>query len=162
MIRPTRIEDLEAIKEIYNYYIENSVITFDQEPWTMEDAIHKMEILEQGDYPFICCYDKGELVGYYYLSSWNFRSAYSTTAEVTIYIKPDKIGQGYGKKMMRHMMEESQRRGFHSLIAAITIPNDASIALHEQFGFKEVSLFREVGYKAGIWCDVGHWQWISD
>ncbi|MFI3259222.1 MAG: N-acetyltransferase family protein [Rikenellaceae bacterium] len=160
-IREVRLEDLNAIMEIYNHYVVNTTVSFDEVAWTIEDAIHKYEILNEGGYPFFCCEVEGEIVGYCYLSNWNSRSAYKTTAEVTIYLKPDMKRRGYGRAMLKALVDVAKEGRYHSLIAAITIPNEASVALHEEFGFVKVSFFPAVGYKLGGWCDVGHWQWLA-
>ncbi|MFI3321043.1 MAG: N-acetyltransferase family protein [Rikenellaceae bacterium] len=158
MIRKATNEDAGSIAKIYNYYVENSAITFDEKLWNRDDAIHKLEHIEEGGYPFfVYCLD-GEVVGYCYLSSWNFRDAYRTTAETTIYLSPEHKGRKIGNKLMKYLIEwVVATKQYHALIACITVPNDISVALHEKLGFEQVSFFREVGYKLGKWQDVGHW-----
>ena len=159
-IRETVVSDLPYIRDIYNYYIGNTVITFEQDLWDDSAVAHKFDMITSARYPFYSCYDGDELVGYYYLSSWNFRSAYDTTAEVTVYLSPSYTGRGYGRALYEHLLSTIDRKRFHCLIGCITIPNEASVALHESFGFEKVSFFREVGYKHDQWCGVGHWQLI--
>ena len=161
-VKETVAADLPAIRDIYNYYIENSVITFEEVAWDDAAMQHKFDHIKEDDYPFFSCYDGDQLVGYYYLSSWNFRSAYSTTAEVTIYLAPSMTGRGYGRALYEHLLATTDRQRFHSLIACITIPNEPSIALHERFGFVQVSSIKEIGFKHDKWCDVGHWQLILE
>ncbi len=159
-IKPTSSQHLSEICNIYNHYINHTCYTFEEVEWTIKDIEHKFLNITDANYPFFTCFDGDKIVGYYYLSSWNFRSAYNTTAEVTIYLHPESIGKGYGKAMYSHLIKNIDNTRFHSIIACITIPNEASVALHEKFGFKKVSFFPEIGYKHSRWCDVGHWQLI--
>jgi phosphinothricin acetyltransferase len=97
-------------------------------------------------------------VGYAYASSWKRRSAYRYAVESTIYLAPEFHGRGLGSELYRALIAEMRARGFHCAIGGISLPNPASIALHEKLGYKHIGQFREVGWKFGKWVDVGHWE----
>ncbi len=157
-IRKATLDDARDICNIYNYYIENTVITFEITPVSeteMRQRIH--EIFESG-YLFFVGETEGKIVGYYYTHQWHSRRAYDTTAEESIYLDKDEVGKGYGTKMFRHLLKHIDRNKIHVLIAGICIPNESSVQLHEKFGFKQVSNMKEIGRKFNQWQDVGHWQ----
>jgi phosphinothricin acetyltransferase len=157
MIRPARIGDAEAIRGIYNYYIENTVITFEEIPLPareMEERIRK--ILSK--YPCFVWEDEGEVTGYTYINTWKERAAYRYAAELSIYLKDGRQGKGAGRLLLTRLLEEVRKTGVHALVSGITLPNDRSVGLHEKFGFKKIAQFNEIGYKHGRWLDVGYWE----
>jgi phosphinothricin acetyltransferase len=159
MIRPVRIEDGPAIREIYNYYIEHTVITFDEEP--LAAGIMESRIRDGGAlYPWIVWEEAGEILGYAYLHQWRDRAAYRFSAEDSIYVREDRQGRGIGGQMLACLLEGAKKSGLHTVIAGITLPNERSVSLHEKFGFRESARFGEVGYKFNAWLDVGYWELI--
>jgi phosphinothricin acetyltransferase len=159
MIRPVRDADAAAICAIYNYYVENTAITFDEAPVAAETmAEHIREVTAR--FPWFVWEAEGEVLGYAYLHQWKERRAYRFSAEDSIYIKQGFLGQGMGKKLLTRLLEEAKKTGIHAVVAGITIPNKQSIGLHEQFAFKEIGRFAEIGYKQGKWLDVGYWELI--
>ena len=109
-------------------------------------------------YPWLVSELDGAMVGYAYASSWKRRSAYRYAVESTIYLAPEFHGRGLGSELYRALIAEMRARGFHCAIGGISLPNPASIALHEKLGYKHIGQFREVGWKFGKWVDVGHWE----
>jgi phosphinothricin acetyltransferase len=159
MIRPVVQEDIEAIRNIYNYYIVNTTVTFEEEPVSgriMEDRIKTLT----EKYPWLVCEEGGEVLGYAYIHPWHERSAYRFTAEDSIYLKQGKTGQGIGKALFGQLLEETRKLDIHALMSVITVPNEASTGLHERFGFKQAGCFTQVGYKFGRRLDVGYWELI--
>ncbi|MDR0836019.1 MAG: GNAT family N-acetyltransferase [Tannerella sp.] len=157
MIRKARPEDAPNIVKIYNYYVENSVITFDIEPVSVEEMREKITAILQ-NYPYLVYEENGSILGYCYVSAWKKRYAYRTTVESTVYIDKNHHQRGIGKALMIRLIEELKKTDIHAIIACITIPNEKSISLHEKLGFKQVSEFKEVGFKFGKWLDVGDWE----
>ena len=156
MIRLVNPEDGAAICSIYNYYVEKTVISFEETPiqtTEMEGRIRKIS----GKYPYFVWEQEGEISGYAYANTWRERSAYKFAAELSIYVKDGLQGRGMGRKLMERLLEEVRKTDIHTLIAGITLPNERSIALHEKFGFKKTAHFEEVGYKFNKWLDVGYW-----
>ena len=98
------------------------------------------------------------MVGYAYAGVWRTRAAYRQTVESTVYLEQGLISKGYGTLLYRALIEELRKKEFHVVLGGITLPNPASVALHEKMGFKKVAHFTEVGYKFNHWLDVGFWQ----
>ncbi|MCD7971276.1 MAG: N-acetyltransferase family protein [Candidatus Azobacteroides sp.] len=159
MIREVHAKDARRIAGIYNYYIENTVITFETKAIdSIEQAIRIARIREE-DYPFIVYEDNGEVIGYAYLSRWKEHEAYINSPEISIYIDKNYLGKGIGKVLYRELIDISRKKGYHVLIGIIACPNLPCQRLHEEMGFKK-GLFKEVGYKFNKWVDVEYWQLI--
>lgn len=157
-IRKCLNSDAKAICNIYNYYIEHTVITFEEEP--VSEAIISQRITSYTQrYPWLVIESaSGDVVGYAYASKWAERSAFKKTVEITVYLHHGESGKGYGSKLYQAILSTLSMLGFHVVIAAITLPNEASVKLQESFGFSKVAHFKEVGHKFGAWLDVGYWQ----
>lgn len=98
------------------------------------------------------------MLGYAYAGPWKARAAYARTVETSVYVAVDASGQGLGRCLYAALIQRLQDAGMHALISGISLPNPASVALHESFGFAHVGNFRQVGHKFGRWIDVGYWQ----
>ncbi len=154
MLRRVELKDAKAITAIYNEYVLNSVTTFDMLPAREEDMRSRIAEITVY-YPFFVYEaEDGEIAGYCYAHPWKQKAAYSHTLETTIYLAPGYVGKGIGKQLMKALIEECRRDGYHALIACITEANEASSALHLSLGFKQVSHFEKVGLKFGRWLDV--------
>ncbi len=114
------------------------------------------------NYPWFVFEINGELAGYAYASPWKSRCSYRFSAETTIYLSSDRHRKGIGFELYSHLLEALKKTPCHSLIAAIALPNKASIALHEKLAFEKVGHFKEVGWKFGKWIDVGYWEQLID
>lgn len=159
-IRRCAPDDIEAICDIYNHYIRHTSITFEETPLSLEEMQARVESYTK-QYPWFVCVDEGVVVGYAYASRWRERAAYRHTAETTVYIRNGHCGKGHGKALYAQLLSALFQSGCHVALGCIALPNDASIALHEQAGFRKVAQFSEVGYKFGQWLDVGYWQRIN-
>lgn len=157
MIRPATPDDAEAIVRIYNYYIEETIITFEEEPIDAVEIVRRMG-RPPADFPWFVHEDGGRIDGYAYAAPWRTRVSYRFSAESSVYLDPERIGCGIGTALYRKLIETATGRGLHLLIGGITIPNPPSIRLHERLGFEKVAHFREVGRKFDQWIDVGYWQ----
>lgn len=157
MLRKVTPNDANAIAHIYNYYVKNTDITFETEQ--VPDAEMCQRILEiSGKYPYMVYEESGKILGYCYASLWKKREAYHNTVESTVYLSPSSQGKGIGGLLMNALLDELKKIQIHAVIACITLPNPSSIKLHEKLGFKQVSHFREVGYKFERWIDVSDWE----
>jgi len=157
VIRPATTADAPRIAEIYNRHVRETVVTFEEQP--VADAEMARRIAETTvSYPWLVSEIDGSMVGYAYASSWKRRSAYRFAVESTIYLAPEFHGRGLGSELYRALIAEMRACGFHCAIGGISLPNPASIALHEKLGYKHIGQFREVGWKFGKWVDVGHWE----
>lgn len=157
LIRHYTPNDAAAICGIYNHYIEHTVITFEEIPLTVTQMQERVAAYTQL-YPWLVCEDAGEIVGYAYASKWKERVAYKLTAEIAVYLKHDVTQKGYGSALYAELIEQLKTQGCHILLGCIAIPNEASIRLHERFGFTQVAMFSEVGRKFDRWLDVGYWH----
>lgn len=150
--------DYPQITDIYNFYVDNTVITFD----TVKSSVPKMAArLEEiaSKWPCIVAVnEEGHIVGYCYAHAWKEKAAYSATLETTVYLHPDFTGQGIGRLLMQRLIELCRQREFDVLIACITEGNEASIRLHRSLGFEKASHFKGVGRKFGRHLDVFDYQ----
>ncbi len=157
MIRPVRYEDARQICDIYNYYIENTIITFEEENVSlieMEKRINETT----ASLPWFVYQQDGQILGYAYANKWKGRCAYRFSVESTVYVKNDVLGKGVGSKLYKRLIDELNDKSMHSIIGGIALPNERSQKMHEKFGFKKVAHFSEVGFKFGKWIDVGYWE----
>jgi L-amino acid N-acyltransferase YncA len=161
MIRDVQKNEEEAIRLIYNHYIRNSVITFEEEPVSLPEMQDRIETVT-GEFPWLVFEENGRLLGYAYASKWKGRCAYRFTVESTVYISKESIGKGIGYQLYKALIDRITGLSFHSIIGGIALPNPASVALHEKLGFEKVAHFKEVGWKMGRWIDVGYWELIID
>ena len=157
MIRRVKPDDAHDIALIYNYYVENSTITFETDPVSNKEMADRIANISE-KYPYFVFEESGKIVGYCYVSSWKKKAAYSKTVESTIYIVKNFQGKGIGRMLMNKLIYELKEKSFHAIIACITTPNPISVKLHEDLGFRKVSEFHEVGYKFGKWLNVGDWE----
>ena len=160
MIRNVKLSDAERIAQIYNYYIENTVVTFDENQVAEETVRQKIEDIRAKSYPYLVYEEKGQLMGYAYLDTWRSRSAYNITLETSIYVDTQHTGKGWGSKLYEALIEKARGMNIHSLIAGISLPNDYSRKLHKKFGFQLIGNFKEVGIKFNKLIDVEFWQKI--
>ena len=159
-IRQCLVSDASVICEIYNHYIKNTVITFEEQLVTTQIIATRIDKYTK-NYPWLVLEnDQGKVVGYAYATNWAERSAFKHTVEITVYLDPTQSGKGYGSALYKRLLPLLKDSGYHVVVAAISLPNISSITLHEQLGFSQVAHFKEVGYKFERWIDVGHWQLI--
>lgn len=144
---------------IYNHYILNSLVTFEETSLTIADMTERIRAIT-AVLPWIVAEDEGRVVGYAYASPWKNRSAYRFSVESTIYIADGISGKGYGTLLYRRLIEELRARSVHVVLGGIVLPNDPSVGLHEKVGFKKVAEIPEVGWKFDQWVSVGYWQLI--
>lgn len=157
MIRAIKPSDAQEVCEIYNYYVANTWVTFEEELVPEEEINRRISEIST-EFPWLVSIDNNELTGYAYASFWKNRSAYRYSAESTIYLKKGYTGKGFGINLYKELIVECKKKKIHSLIGGIALPNNASIALHEKLGFKKVAHFQQVGFKLNKWIDVAYWQ----
>jgi len=156
-IRPVRQRDCAAIVAIYSPYVLETVISFEQSPPTeaqMAQRIRDTTAL----YPWLVAEVDDKVIAYAYATCWRARVAYGYTLESTIYVDKAYTGRGIAKPLYLALLAELKSRGVHAVVGCIALPNDASVALHEQCGFVKVAHFPQVGCKFERWVDVGFWQ----
>jgi L-amino acid N-acyltransferase YncA len=161
-VRAAKDDDAIDIAYIYNYYIATSHATFEIEPIDEAEMLRRIEECWYAGYPFLVCEENDQIVGYAYGRRFRVRPAYAHSVEVSVYIRPGYTDRKIGHLLYEALLDEIKKGDFHAIIAGISLPNDASVKLHENFGFEKVAHFREVGRKFERWIDVGYWQLIHD
>lgn len=111
---------------------------------------------------FLVAEDGGRLLGYAHSSVYRPRGGYARTRESTVYLAPDAQGRGVGRALYADLLDRLRADGMHAVLAVIAVPNEASVALHQAFGFQLVGTLTEVGHKLGRWRDVQFWQLLLD
>jgi L-amino acid N-acyltransferase YncA len=154
-IRPVHKDDFDAIAAITNHYIATSAIHFGYEPVAAAEL--RASWLAHPRHPYLVD-DRDGVVAYAKAAPWRERAAYSWTAEVGIYVAADARGGGIGRPLYEALLAACVAAGFRSAVAGITMPNDASVALHARLGFEPVGTFRDAGWKQGAWHAVAFFQ----
>ena len=157
MIRNVQIEDAQELLDIYNYYVVNTVITFDLEALSL-DAFKEKITTVSADYPFIVYEENSEILGYAYGSKFRPKPAYNNTVESTVYLKHGAQGKQIGSKLYNELLFLLKQKNVHVVLGVLTLPNEASVKLHEKFNFEKVAHLKDAGLKFGEWQDVGFWQ----
>ena len=157
MIRLARPEDAQGMLDIYAPVVRGTFISFELEPPTLEEMRGRVEkTLET--HPWLVYEHGGRLAGYAYASRHRERHAYQWSVDVSCYVHPQFRGQGIGARLYRALLGILKRQGFQCAYAGIALPNEASVRLHESFGFVHRGTIREVGWKFGRWIDTGFRQ----
>lgn len=159
MIRTVQTKDIREICTIYNYYIENTTITFEEEPISDDEMGKRINEIVPS-YPWLVYEYNETVLGYAYATRWRARAAYRHSVELSIYISKDNLGKGIGKKLYETILAELRKTDVHAVIGGMSLPNEPSEKLHESLGFKKMAEFKEVGYKFQKWIDVGYWELI--
>lgn len=157
MIREVELKDAEAICSIYNYYISETIVTFEENKLSVEEMEGRIKDTSK-DFPYLVYEKDGEVVAYAYATKWKGRCAYKFSVESTVYLKNGLQGEGIGTKIYNELVNRLKSMDLHAVIGGIAIPNPESIALHEKLGFEKIGQFKEVGFKDNRWLDVGYWE----
>jgi phosphinothricin acetyltransferase len=156
-IRLAKTTDATAIASIYAPYCQHTAITFEVEPVSSADMAARIEELG-ARYPWVVMEQHDQLLGYAYAGPHHPRAAYRWAANVSVYVANGHHRTGVGRALYRSLFGLMWLQGFAQAVAGITLPNPASVALHEGLGFRQVGVYREIGHKLGAWRDVGWWQ----
>jgi L-amino acid N-acyltransferase YncA len=155
VIRPAVPADLKVVAEIFTHYVAHTVITFEQTPPTMSEWQQRLDHLAGQGLPFLVAEAAGEVAGYAYAGPWRPKPAYRYTVENSIYLDPDRTGQGLGSALLGALLTRCTQAGMRQMIAVIAdTGNDASAALHRRFGFTHTGRLTDVGYKHNCWIDT--------
>jgi phosphinothricin acetyltransferase len=159
-IRPALPDDGDAIVEIYNPYVLNTCITFEEQRVTAQEMAERIRAVQDAGLPWLVAEEEGRVIGYAYATKWKARSAYRYSVESTVYLSPAAAGKGCGTRLYAELIAFLRKGNCHAIMGGIVQPNEASVALHEKLGFRKVAHFPEVGFKMNRWLDVGYWQLI--
>jgi phosphinothricin acetyltransferase len=159
MIRACVPGDAARICDIYNYFVRDTVVTFDESPVDETDMARRIaEVTAR--LPWLVWESAEGILGYAYASPWKTRAAYRHAVEASIYLAPLATGRGLGTRLYEALIEDLRNRDLHCVIGGAALPNPASAALHAKLGFTKVAEFKQVGYKFGRWIDVAYWELV--
>jgi phosphinothricin acetyltransferase len=156
-IRDASLEDAQAITAIYNRYILNTPITFEEQPLSVVDMKNKIAEITK-HFPWLVAIESGEVLGYAYSTKFRERSAYRFSIETSVYCAEAHTNEGVGTRLYTELLRRVKELGLKVAYGCIALPNEPSVKLHEKLGFKKVAHLSEVGFKLGKWIDVGYWE----
>jgi L-amino acid N-acyltransferase YncA len=157
VIRLATADDAPGVQAIYAPIVRETAISFELEPPTVAEMQQRIvKTLEH--WPWLVCEPRGNILGYVYASQHRTRAAYQWSVDVSVYVHPNARRLGVGQALYRSLFALLALQGFYNAYAGITLPNPASVGLHESLEFHSVGVYRAVGYKLGAWHDVGWWQ----
>jgi len=157
MLRPCTRADAEAITLIYNDFIRDTIITFEEVEISADEMAQRISRVTER-LPWFVWEQDGTVVGYAYAAPWATRSAYRYAVETTIYLANEYSGRGIGTELYSALIDALRQTDVHCAIGGVALPNPGSVALHEKLGFVKVAHYNEVGRKFGHWIDVAYWQ----
>ena len=157
-IRDAASKDAASIAAIYNEHVRGTIVTFELDAVGDDEMARRIADVQARGLPWLVAEEGEEVVGYAYAGPWKARAAYARTVETSIYLAGAAWGRGLGKLLYMALIERLRVAGMHALIGGVSLPNPASVRMHEALGFEYVGSFREVGCKFGRWIDVGYWQ----
>jgi L-amino acid N-acyltransferase YncA len=160
VIRTASATDAAQVADIYNHFVLTSTITFEEEPVAVQEFARRIADIQANALPWLVAARGEEIVGFAYASRWKTRAAYRFSTEVTVYVRDGLGRSGIGSRLYAELFAALRSFGAHAVIGGVALPNEASLRLHEKFGFKKVAQFNEVGFKFNRWIDVTYWQLI--
>jgi phosphinothricin acetyltransferase len=155
-VRAATTADAERMAAIYAPMVHGSTASFEEVPPDAAELERRM--LARPRLPWLVAHTSDWVVGYAYAVQHRQRSAYRWSADSSVYVDAGHHGRGVGRLLYERLIAEMTALGYVSLFAGVTLPNDASVGLHEAMGFRPVGVYRDVGFKHGQWRDVGWWQ----
>jgi phosphinothricin acetyltransferase len=159
IVRAATQADVRRLNEIYNHYIVHTPITFDIEPFSLDQRLDWFShYQETGPHRVLVAEADGQVLGSAWSSQFRTKRAYETTVETSVYCAPEATGRGLGKLLYTALFDALGREGLHRAVAGVTLPNEASVRLHLGFGFSQIGLFSQVGRKFGKFWDVAWFE----
>lgn len=153
-IRNANANDIPAMLEIYNEIILNTTAVWHYEAHTLEMRKEWFEQRQKEGFPIFVAMEGEKMLGFSSYGPFRPWPGYKKTVENSVYVSADSRGRGVGKLLIPPLIEAAKQMGLHAMLAGIEAENEASISLHEKFGFVEVAHFKEVGWKFGRWMDL--------
>jgi phosphinothricin acetyltransferase len=157
VLRVATPDDAAQIQEIYAPFCRDTPISFETEPPTAQEVRQRITKTLKS-LPWLVGDFEGLILGYAYASLHRERAAYRWSADVSVYVREGHRRAGLGRALYASLFALLRLQGFHNVVAGITLPNPASVGLHEAVGMQKVGVYRNIGYKCGKWHDVGWWQ----
>lgn len=157
IVRDATVEDAVACATIYAPYVTDTCITFELEPPTVADVAARI-VAAQRAHAWLVGEQDGLVIGYAYAGSYRPRAAYRWSVETSVYLARDRHRRGAGRVLYTALLQRLAQRGYRTAVAGMTLPNEASLALHTALGFEPIGTFARVGHKHGAWRDVA---WVQ-
>jgi phosphinothricin acetyltransferase len=158
--RPASAADVAQIADIYNHFVLTSTITFEEEPVALREFARRIAEIQASNLPWLVATRGEHILGFAYANKWKTRAAYRFSTEVTVYVRDGLGRSGVGTRLYTDLFVALRACGAHAVIGGVALPNEASLRLHQKFGFEKVAHFKEVGFKFNRWIDVTYWQLI--
>jgi phosphinothricin acetyltransferase len=156
-IRLATERDAGQVAAIYAPNVTDTIVSFETEAPSADEMRRRIEVaLER--YPWLVCEHRGRVLGYAYAGPHGSRAAYRWSVDVSVYVHEEARRRGVGRALYASLIAALSLQGFYNAYAGATLPNPASVGLHESVGFRAVGVYRGVGYKLGAWHDVGWWH----
>ena len=152
-IREIQLSDAAAVREIYAPFVTDGATSFEMDLPPVEEFENRVRTITE-QYPWLVYEADGKVLGYAYASAHRSRCAYQWSVEVSVYIRDGARRSGIGRALYRSLFEVLRRQGYVNAFAGITLPNPASVGLHESLGFQRIGVFSRIGFKFGRWHDV--------
>ena len=156
-VRTAAPADASACAAIYAPYVRDTAITFETQPPSPQEMQQRIAAAQRS-HAWLVLEDSGKVLGYAYGSRFNARDAYRWSCEVSVYIELGRRRTGGGRALYEALFVRLAERGYRVAIAGMTLPNDASVALHRALGFEHVGIYRRIGFKHDAWHDVAWMQ----
>ncbi len=151
--------DAEFLASIYSPFVEDTAISFETTAPGRDEMLRRL-VTTTAVYPWLVCELNGKVAGYAYATQHRVRDAYRWSVDTSAYIEPAHHRRGIGRGLYASLFEVLRAQGFFNAYAGITLPNAASVGLHEAVGFQHLGVYERVGHKLGAWHDVGWWQLV--
>jgi phosphinothricin acetyltransferase len=161
MLRQCTTGDATGVCRIYNRYVRETVITFEEVPVSEQEMAQRISDVSSR-LPWLVWEESRQILGYAYATAWRARAAYRHSVEASIYLDHQATGRGIGTQLYKALIAALRQGDFHCVIGGAALPNPASVALHQRLGFRKVAEFKEVGFKLGRWVDVAYWELVLD
>lgn len=154
-IRPITERDADEVLNVYKYFVDNTIVSFEYEAPTRDEYLQRI-ITNTEKYPWLVCLRHNEIVGFAYGSTHRYRTAYQWSPESTIYLAPGFHTKGIGRILYKTLFSLLKLQGYYNVFAGVSLPNEKSVGFHQALGFEEIGIFKNVGYKHGNWHHT-HW-----
>ncbi|MBG47306.1 MAG: GNAT family N-acetyltransferase [Pseudozobellia sp.] len=157
-IRDAQEKDIRSILEIINFEILNTTALYHYEPRTLNQQLEWFKDKKKSNFPVLVAEDESGIIGFGSYGTFRPWAAYQFSIEHSIYVHKDSQGKGVGNVLMTELIKKAKQEGYHTMLAGVDASNEASVAFHKKFGFKEVGIFKQVGYKFDKWLDLNFLQ----
>lgn len=155
-VRPARDGDADDIRSVYAHFVTDTFVSFEEVVPTRDEMLRRMT--SRPRLPWLVAADDGEVVGFAYASRHRERAAYRWSVECSVYLMQAYQGQGIARLLYERLNADLRSLGYVRAFAGITLPNPASVRMHEALGYRPLGVFESVGFKLGTWRDVGWWS----